>query len=198
MAAVEHLYAAPRAESKALRRIRLLSLPFEILFAALTAVMVATYAVVILAGLFYEGENFRLTQSGPTVFLGDDRYPADSIRVADVLLAARLVGLVLVTAIHGSLIAALFSLHKLFGCYRRGAVFAQAPIQWMRRAGFFLIAFGLAPALVQPVVQAAGLMDRDWLHGHSIAAVLVGGALFVLAYVIALGRELEQEGEGYV
>jgi hypothetical protein len=77
-------------------------------------------------------------------------------------------------------------------------VFAQAPIQWMRRAGFFLIAFGLAPALVQPVVQAAGLMDRDWLHGHSIAAVLVGGALFVLAYVIALGRELEQEGEGYV
>jgi hypothetical protein len=68
----------------------------------------------------------------------------------------------------------------------------------MRRAGAFLIAYALAPGLLQPVVHAAGLMDRDWFHGHSVASLIVGAALFVLAYVIALGREIEKDGKGYI
>jgi hypothetical protein len=112
--------------------------------------------------------------------------------------AARLIGFIPLTIIQGALVGAFYCLHRLFAAYRRGLVFDEAPVRWMRRAGALLIVFALAPAAFQPLVLAAGLMDRAWLHGHTIAALLVGGALFVLASVITLGREIEEEGEGYI
>ena len=198
MAVVEPLYGAPRAESPALVRIRRLSVPFELVFAALAGLTALLYVGVVGAALFYVGEDFRLTESGPTLYFGAEAYAPGSVKISDVPFTARLIGFVPLTIIQGALIAAFYSLHRLFGLYRRGAVFAEANVFWMRRAGFALIVFAVAPALFQPLVRAAGLMDRAWLHGHTIAALLVGGALFVLASVIALGREIEREGQGYV
>lgn len=198
MAAVEQLYAEPKAESPALRRIRRLSLPFELVFAALALLIALVYIATIAAGLFYAGENFRLTTAGPTLYLGGDAFAPGSVKISDVPLGSRLIGFIPLTLIQGALIAAFYCLHRLFGAYRRGLVFAEEPTRWMRRAGAALILFALAPGLMQPLVQAAGLMDRNWLHGHTIAALLVGGALFVLASVITLGREIEEEGEGYI
>lgn len=198
MVAIERLYAEPKPESPALRRIRLVSAPFEIVFAVLGALVALVYVGTVLAGLFYTGENFRLTTAGPTIFLAGATFPTDSVKVSDVPIGARLIGLLPLTIIQGALIGAFFCLHRLFGAYRRGVVFAEAPVRWMRRAGALLILFAVAPGLFQPLVRTAGLMDRAWLHGHTIAALLIGGALFVLASVIALGREIEREGEGYV
>lgn len=198
MAIVERLYAEPKADSPALKRIRRLSLPFELIFVALAAFVALVFFGVALAGLFYSGEHFRLTANGPTIYFAGDAFAEGSIRIADVPLGARLIGFVIMGVIYGALIAALVSLNRLFNAYRRGVVFAEAPVRWMRRAGFFLIAFAVAPGLLQPVVHAAGLMDRAWLHGHNIAALLVGASLFVIASVLALGREIAQEGEGYV
>ena len=198
MLAVEHLYAPPKVESASLRRIRLLSLPFEIAFAALAALATALLVAVVLVGLFYQGENFRLTHGGPTLYLPGDAWPADTIRIADVPLSSRLIGFVVILCIQAPLIAAFVSLSRLFDAYRRGMVFAPGPVRWMQRAGFCLIAFALAPGVFQPVVQAAGLMDRNWFHGHTVAALLIGGGLFVLANVIALGREIQKESEGYI
>lgn len=198
MAAVERLYAAPKAESPALRRIRRLSLPFELIFAALAGVVALVYVATLAAALFYSGEQFRLTAEGPTLYLGSDAFAEGSVKISDVPLASRLIGFVPLTLIQGALIASFYCLHRLFGAYRRGVVFAEEPVRWMRRASVALIVFALAPGLMQPIVRAAGLMDRNWLHGHTIAALLVGGALFVLASVITLGREIEKEGEGYI
>jgi len=198
MVAVEQLYADPKPESAARRRIRRLSLPFEIIFLALAAAVACVYAATLVAGLFYTGEQFRLTEAGPTLYLGDDAFAPGSVKISDVPLASRLIGFLPLTIIQGALIAALFCLHKLFADYRRGIVFAESPVRWMRRAGGLLILFALAPGLFQPLVRAAGLMDRNWLHGHTIAALLIGGALFVLASVIRLGLELENDNEGYI
>lgn len=198
MAVVERLYAEPKPESPALKRIRRLSLPFEIVFAVLGVLMLALYVSVCLAALFYTGDNFRLTSEGPTIYFAGDAYAAGSVRLADVPLVSRLIGFIPLTVIQGSLIAAFYCLHRLFGAYRGGVVFADAPVRWMRRAGGCLVVFAVAPGLFQPLVWGAGLMDRAWLHGHNIAALLVGASLFVLASVIALGREIEKEGQGYV
>ena len=198
MTAVERLYAEPLAETPALKRIRHLSLPFEIIFALLAALGAILFVTICLVALFYTGENFRLTASGPTLYLGHDAFAPGSVKISDVPLASRLIGLVPLSVIQGSLIGAFYCLHRLFGAYRRGVVFAEAPVQWMRRAGFLLIAFAVAPLVFQPLVQGAGLMDREWLHGHTIAALLVGASLFVLASVITLGRDIEKEGQGYV
>ncbi|MGD9814858.1 MAG: hypothetical protein AB7Q23_06640 [Hyphomonadaceae bacterium] len=198
MAVVEHLYAEAKPESAALRRIRRLSLPFEVVFALLAMLVTLVYAGAVLAALFYTGEHFRLTEAGPTLYLGSDAFAPGSIAISDVPLTARLIGLFPLTVIQGALIAAFYFLHRLFGAYRRGVVFDEAPVRWMRRAGFALIMFAIAPGLFQPLVRGAGLMDRAWLHGHTIAALLVGAALFVLASVIALGRDIEKEGQGYI
>lgn len=198
MVAIERLYGGPKPQSPALRRIRLLSAPFEIVFAALCGLVALVYFATILTALFYTGENFRLTEQGPTLYLGDAPFEAGSVKVSDAPLASRLIGLLPLTIIQGALAAAFYCLHRLFGAYRRGVVFAEETTRWMRRAGALLIMFAIAPGLFQPLVRAAGLMDRAWLHGHTIAALLVGGALFVLASVIALGRDIEKEGEGYV
>ena len=199
MTVVERLYTAePKPDSPALKRIRRLSVPFEIVFAALAGFVALIWLAVVLAGLFYTGDNFRLTTSGPTIYFDNDPYAEGSVRIADVPLGARLIGCLVMTCIQGALFAGLYSLHRLFAAYRRGVVFAEAPVRWMRRAGFGLIGFAVLPGLFQPLVQGAGLMDRAWLHGQNIAALLVGASLFVLANVIALGREIEKEGEGYV
>lgn len=198
MAAVEQLYAEPKPEAPARARIRRLSAPFEIVFAALAGLVALIYFATIFVALFYGGEHFRLTEQGPTLYLGRDAFAPGSVAISDVPLAARLIGVIPLTIIQGALVGAFFCLHRLFSAYRRGLVFDETPVRWMRRAGASLIVFALAPAVFQPLVRAAGLMDRAWLHGHTIAALLVGGALFVIASVIALGREIEEEGEGYI
>lgn len=198
MAAIEQLYAEPKQEAPARKRIRRLSAPFELIFAVLAALVAAVYVATLLVGLFYSGEHFRLTDQGPTLYLGQDTFAPGSIAISDVPLAARLIGFIPLTIIQGALVGAFYCLHRLFAAYRRGLVFDEAPVRWMCRAGALLIVFALAPAAFQPLVRAAGLMDRAWLHGHTIAALLVGGALFVLASVITLGREIEEEGEGYI
>lgn len=197
MVAAENLYAeAP--ESPALTRIRRLSAPFEITFFGLAALVGFVYVATIGVALFYTGEHFRLTAEGPTLYVGQDTFAPGSIKISDARLSSRLIGLVPLTIIQGALAGAFYCLHRLFGAYRRGVVFAEQPIRWMRRAGALLIAFAVAPGLLQPLVRAAGLMDRAWLHGHTIAALLIGAALFVLANVISLGREIENETQGYV
>jgi hypothetical protein len=194
MAAVEQLYVAPKSESPALKRIRRLSL----LFAAFAILVAFIYLATLAAAFFYTGEDFRLTTDGPTLYLGNDAFAEGSVKISDVPLASRLIGFAPLTIIQGALIAAFYCLYKLFAAYRAGIVFAEMPVRWMRRAGGALALFAIAPGLLQPLVQAAGLMDRNWLQPQMVAALLVGGALFVLASVITLGRELEEEGEGYI
>lgn len=198
MADVEHLYARPAPEAPALKRIRYLSLPFEIVFAALAALVALVYLATIFAALFYTGEHFRLTANGPTLYLGNDAFAPDSIKISDVPFTSRMIGLIPLTIIQGALFAAFYCLHRLFADYRRGLVFTETAIRWMRRAGLALIMFAIAPGLFQPLVRAAGLRDEAWLHGHTIAALLIGAALFVLASVIALGRQIEEESKGYI
>jgi hypothetical protein len=198
MADVERLYAEASAEPPSLRRIRYLSLPFEIVFLVLATLVTLVYAGTVLAALFYTGEHFRLTENGPTLYLGSDTFAPNSIKISDAPLNSRLLGFVPLTVIQGALIAAFYCLHKLFAAYRQGLVFTELAIGWMRRAGVALIVFAVAPGLFQPLVRAAGLRDEAWLHGHTIAALLIGAALFVLASVIALGRQIEEEAKGYI
>lgn len=198
MVSVERLYSESKRQSPALRRIQLLSLPFEIVFALLAALVAALILAVLGLGLFGAGEILRVSPEGAWLALGGPPWPEHSIAVADLPLSSRLAGALALVCIQGSLLAGLVCLNRLFNAYRRGVVFARNSMSWMRRAGFFLIAFALTPLLFQPLVQSAGLLDRNWFHGHTVAALLVGAALFVLAHIIALGRELEKEGEGYV
>jgi hypothetical protein len=200
--AIQQLYVAPQAHQPALRRIRQFSLPFEFLFAGLTilnALLFVLGALVLLFGGDALGIHFLVSPESGELVLGEiTAYPPGSIDVTTLSLGSRLGGLLVLAGVVGTSTAAFYSLHRLFGAYRRGIVFAEPSIRKMRWAGFFLLAAGLAPLAFQPLVQALGLLDERLFPRQSLAFLIVGASLFVLAYVIALGREIEQDAEGYV
>ena len=194
MTVAVELFPTPKA-SPALTRLRRLSLPFEGLFAVI-AVLAATLLAVILIGGAIPNPYLRIGPQGS--YIAFSGMMAGTVPITDMLPGTRLVGALAVTALFGSLAVAMWSLRGLFAGYRRGEVFTAASVSAMRRAGAGLIVFALAPALSQPVLRAAGSLDRAWFHGHSIAALIAGAALFVFAAVFALGQEIAREAEGYI
>ena len=199
MAQIEMLYAPRKRESPARRRIRMLSLPFELAFGAAAVLTVILLATILVLATGTETPYLRIDEAGAYItFNAVSSAPAGSIPVSDLALATRLAGAVVVATLYGSLAAAFVSLCRLFGHYRRGEVFARGAVGLMRQAGVWLIVFALVPAVSQPLMRSLGSPDRAWFHSVSIVALLVGGALFILALITQLGREIEHEGEGYI
>lgn len=199
MTQIEALYVMPEQESPARRRIRMLSLPFELTFGAGAVLAALLLATILVLGTGAETPYLRIDEAGAYISIGTlSPAPAGSIPVSDLPLATRLVGAVGLTILYGSLIAAFASLRHLFGHYRRGEVFSPKAVGLMRQAGIWLIVFALAPAVGQPLMRSLGSPDRAWFHGVGVVALVIGGALFVLALITQLGREIERDVEGYV
>lgn len=194
---VEPLYARPKADPAPLRRIRRLAWPFEIGFAAL-AIMTGALFVLILAAAYVPGGYVTFNAEGGWLTTDPSTAPPDALPVTAFPLAAQLAGLVLGGIIYGALVKGLWSLHRLFGLYRRGEVFSSGAIGLMRQSGIALVVFAAAPGLAQPLMHALGSPDRNWFHGETIPLLIVGAGLFVFAHIIALGVELQRESKGFI
>lgn len=194
---VEVLFASGMPEPTPLRRIRRLALPFEIGFGLLAALAVLLF-LAILVFAYVPGGYVTFNSEGGWLTLDPETAPADALSVTEFPLSLQLAGLITGSLIYGGLIAALWSLHRLFRAYRRGQVFAPEPIRLMRRSGVGLIVFAVVPGLMQPLMRALGSPDRNWFHGETIPILIVGAALFLFAQIIALGVELERENKGFV
>lgn len=192
------LYAEEKPESPARRRIRRLSAPFEGLFAALMIGAAALSLAVLFFALAPGFGAIWLNAENTWLVLGNDRPPQGAVQFNTLPLATQLIAGAAYLVISASLVAAFFYLRALFRCYRLGDVFGDAPQMFMQRAGLALIIFALAPGGLQPLLHAVGSPDRNWLHGHSLAALIVGAALFVLARVVVLGREVEREAKDFI
>ena len=188
------LFPQPRP-SPALARLRRLSRPFELLFAAL-AVLPLLFLAMFAVGGFIPNPYMRIGPEG--CYLTFRETIPNTIPITDMPLATRLLGFATLAIIWGALTCALWSLHRLFAGYRRGQVFTEASIGSMRWAGAGLIVFGIGPGATQPFLRAAGSLDHAWFHGHSVVALITGAALLVFAVVFALGQEIAREAEGYV
>lgn len=198
MDSVITLFAARAEESPARRRIRRLGLPFEILFLLLFGLTTLGMATVFLVGLMPGPAALWIGAGNTWLVLPGSNPPAGTLPFVSLPLATRLVGGLAFAIIGGSLALAFHWLRALFGAYRRGDVFGPAPQGFMQAAAVSLIVFALAPGLLQPMLRLAGSPDRAWFHGHSLAALMVGGVLIVLARVMALGREVERETREFI
>lgn len=194
MTGIVDLYA-PSPVSPALQRLRQLSRPFEIGFAVLAIAAVAFAATVILAGLI-PNPFVRMGAKGTYIVFSGVK--PGTVAVTDLALQTRAAGMLALSAVFGSIAAAFWNFKQLFGGYRRGDVFSEQSVVSMRRAGACLIVFAVAPAATQPLLRAAGSLDHAWFHGHSVAALIIGAALFVFAAVFRLGQEIERDAQGYV
>lgn len=194
---VEPLYPTKQAPSEPLRRIRRLALPLEIAFAVLAGLAaLLLIATIVLA--YVPGGYVTFNAYGGWLSMDPSTAPPDAVTVPSLSVFTQLSGLIAGVAISGSLILALWSLHRLFGLYRRGIVFAAEAIKAMRRAGYGLFLFGILPGAFQPFMRAVGSPDRNWFHAETVPLLLIGGGLVVFSQIIAYGVDLQRENKEFV
>ena len=192
------LYVDAAPDSPARRRIRRLSLPFEIVFGLLAGLTALFTLAVAMVALWPGLDAIWMGPDMVWLVLPGDTPAAGTVSFAGLPLMTQAVGGLAFIAVNLALFVAFVILMRLFACYRRGDVFGDLPQRLMQTAGVALVFFALAPGALQPLLRLAGSLDRGWFHGHSVAALIVGAALFVFARVVALGREVEREAGEFV
>ena len=87
----------------------------------------------------------------------------------------------------------------LFRLYAQGAVFQPVNARRLRDTGAWLVIDGVSPFLCHLALWATGLeVDRRWAHLGSVQEGVLGLLLFVIAAVMALGREIEDDSRAFV
>jgi Protein of unknown function (DUF2975) len=200
---VPHTVSLPSAPaSSAIDEIRSLSRPFATLFGFLFLSMLTVCVAFILAALFYSGASLRMTPDHTQLLIMPDlteQVLASTIAIADMPLKTRLVGIVSLGMLQlGSLTMIFFQFRALFRLYERGIVFATDNVACIRRIGFWLIVWGAAPTIGHQLCELTGVYDEGWLRASSIAAVVLGGLLYVIGRVMNLGREIELERASFI
>jgi len=191
------------SQVRALGRIRALSRPLTLLISiALGLSIVIPMAEILVILFFHQFGSPRALMSfnewGIGLTVGDidlqngALIPLDSLDFRERLAAAGLAGLCATcTAI------ALTHLRALFALYSRGTVFATVNIVRMKKFGLWLAVTGI-------VVNASGrlfvLVMGAPVQGTANAAMAVvyGAMIYVIAYVMQLGREADLERKEFL
>jgi hypothetical protein len=189
--------------SAALRRMRLVSRGLEILFLILAVGLglVAT-AVIFDFVVPYAPKLISLGPSGGLLTIGPPQahpLPAHYVAVGDLPVVQRLAH-VPVGLLHAVPMFLLFwNLRRLFGLYAKGVVFAPDNARSLKHVGAALIVIALAPWLGHTFLNSLHLaIDQAWMHGSSIQELILGAIVYVIAQVMQLGRELEDEQRQFV
>ena len=99
----------------------------------------------------------------------------------------------------GPKLAILLNQAALFRLYAQGAVFHPANARRLRDTGAWLMVDGVSPFPCHLALSVAGLeVDQRWAHLGSVQEAVLGLLLFVIAAVMALGREIEDDSQGFV
>jgi hypothetical protein len=125
--------------------------------------------------------------------------PRGYTALGDLPFREKLTYLLIAVVREGPKLAILLNQAALFRLYSEGAVFQPANARRLRETGAWLLADGIAPMLCHLVLAATGLeMDRRWAHLGSVQEAIVGLLLFIIAAVMTLGREIEDDARGFV
>jgi hypothetical protein len=193
-------FATPQpAPTPAFRRIRWaskgLAALFTLLLAAyglISAALIAAFVVPFAGGRLGIGPTGMFITSGP-------RLPASYVAVDALPLVQRLAHIP-VGVLHAAPVLMIFwSLRQLFGLYGRGVVFARQNAIHIKWIGACLAVHAVAPLAGVMFLRALHLVvDQQWMHGYSLQELVLGGIVYVIAEVMQVGREIEEERSQFV
>ncbi len=195
---VELPVAGPDAPVLTYRSLRPLSSVLSLLFAALAGLSVLSVVAACVVTLFY-ADHLLVGASGADLVFGHPPLP----RPGWVVLASqppltRLAGVVDVAVASVPLILIFWNLRGLFRLYRQGIVFARANAGHLRRVGIWLVAYPFAKFAANLLFRAAGGTDKAWFSMPLVDSLVLGLTVFVIAQVMAYGREIEEEKDSFV
>jgi hypothetical protein len=185
-----------------LLRIRLVSRGLFLVLAVITGLVAA--ALILAFIVPYTGDHFAMGPAGGLVryaphLAHEPPLPPHFVSVTDMPLIQRLAH-VPVGLLHAVPMVLLFwSLRSLFGLYAKGVVFAPDNARTLKHVGAALIVIAIAPWLGHAFLDILHLaIDKAWMHGSSVQELILGIIVYVIAQVMQLGRELEEERSQFV
>jgi hypothetical protein len=190
-------------EPPALRRMRLVSRVLEILFLVLAIGFGLVAGAMILDFIIpYAGDGISLGPKGGAVrvFLPWAHVPRHPPLPAGYLSPEAMPVIQRLAQVPVGLLNAVpifllfWSLRRLFGLYAKGVVFAQDNARSLKHVGAALIVMAVAPWLGHTVLSSLHLaIDQAWMHASSLQELVLGAMVYVIAQVMQVGRELEDE-----
>jgi hypothetical protein len=193
-------FSAPGAAAHpAYRRIRLISRLLAWLFTGLLALDGLFVAVLTLAFLVpFTGQHLGI---GPTGMLINGHGPLDApyVPVSSLPLVQRLAHIPVGVINFAPPLVIFWNLRRLFGLYAKGVVFAPENAGCIRWIGAALVANAVAPFVGVQVLSALHLViDHAWMHAYSLQELILGGVVYVIALVMQVGHEIEEERSQFV
>jgi hypothetical protein len=197
MAHVIQIDAVEDLASPAARRLRAWSRLFVALFGICLAVASTLGAVAVLAILFYQGDHLQV---GPTsAWIGEVPAPAGFVTFASLPLGQKLAYAVVALVRAAPSVLLFWNLRELFRLYERGLVFTRDNASRIQAVGIWLVADAIAPFACHLFLSFTGMeIDRGGMQVVSLQELVLGGVVFVIAQVMQLGREIEEERAQFV
>ena len=207
MAHVLELYPVtddPPPEARS-RRIRQASRALSLLFGAILAAEILFVAGLGLAFLApFAGDHLLIGPTGMLLNLGPGpplhaAGPAGYLPVAGLPVVQRLAHVVMGFVVFIPSLMIVWNLRALFGLYGRGVVFAADNARLIKHIGVWLVLTALGPLVSVSVLSALHLVvDHAWFHGDTIPKIVLGAVVYVIAMVMEVGREIEEEQGQFV
>lgn len=189
---------APAPEAALYRRIRLASRALVALFTVLAGAYALLATVLIMMMFFDPVGVLRIGPSG-TFLEFSGHGSADTVAIARLPLAHRLCFVPVALARAAPSLAILLGLRALFGLYARGIVFSPRNALQIRLIGVWLVVDALMPFVLHIIQNSLGIeIDRAWLHMVGLQELVLGALVFVIAEVMRVGHEIEQEREAFI
>ncbi len=197
-------------EAPAHRRIRWASRVLAILFGVIFTGY-CVFAVILVSAFLipFAGEHLLIGPKGLMLHLylppahGAARAPvpppAGYVPVAGLPLIQRLAHVAVgpIVILPGLMI--FWHLHKLFRLYGQGVVFSEANAGRIKQIGIWLAASAMAPLATTSILAAVHMrIDQNWFHDDTIPKIVLGGVVYVIGMVMAVGHEIEQERDQFV
>lgn len=177
------------------RRIMVASRALSWLFTALLIGVGLIAAALIVGVVVWPGDNYRIGSDAVWIGTGS----ADSVPFASLPLPQRLAYAAVGVVRIAPTLLIFWHLRRLFGLYARGQVFSRANASHLAWVGVWLCAYAVAPLVCHLFLDAFGWeIDKRWLHLSSVQAFVLGLLVFVIAQVMQVGREIEEDREAFV
>ncbi|WP_269714270.1 DUF2975 domain-containing protein [Caulobacter sp. NIBR2454] len=197
MTTVVQFKPAPVAQPTAAHhhRLRVASRALSWLFTGLLILVGALSAVLIAGIVVYPGDDYRIGSNAVWIGTGS----ADSVAFHTLSLPHRLAYAAVGVVRMAPSLMIFWRLRELFALYGQGEVFGRRNGWLIGQVGVWLCVYAISPFLCHLFLSATGWeIDKNWAHLSSIQAFILGLLVFVIAQVMQVGREIEEDREAFV
>lgn len=159
-------------------------------------IAVGLVAAVLIAGVVvYPGDDYRIASSAVWIGTG----PPDSVAFHSLSLPHRMAYAAIGAVRIAPSLMIFWHLRALFGLYGRGEVFGRANGRHLGQIGVWLCVYAVSPLLCHVFLSATGYeIDKNWMHLSSLQAFVLGLLVFVIAQVMQVGREIEEDRKAFI